>query len=83
MIRTGSSLVNAAKAFMAAGALKVSAMATHGVFPGNSLEEIKKKNIFSRLVCTDSHPRAHALKSEFLTVKSVAGIFVPYLKDEI
>ena len=40
MIRTGGSLISAARAYRDAGAVAIDAIATHGVFPGDSLARI-------------------------------------------
>lgn len=80
MIRTGGSLINAARAYRAAGALKIFAVATHGVFPGDALGRLLETRLFERIVCTDSHPRALALRGDFLHVEPVAAIFADFLK---
>jgi len=80
MIRTGSSLVNAARAYRAAGAGRIAAIATHGVFPGDSLQRIADTGLFDRLAATDSHPRTQAVGCGILTVRSVAPLFMPYLR---
>jgi ribose-phosphate pyrophosphokinase len=85
MIRTGGSLVQAAQAYRAAGARSVSAVATHGVLPGDSLARIRDSGALTRVVCTDSHPRARELAPQFpdfLTVEPAAGLFVPFFRDE-
>ena len=46
MIRTGGSLLNAAQVYRDAGAVAIDAIATHGVFPGDSLEK------FARAACS-------------------------------
>lgn len=79
MIRTGGTLLGAARAFLDAGATQVAAIATHGVFPGDSLERLHKSGIFSRIVVTDSHPRAVELRSPFLTVVSCAELLATAL----
>jgi ribose-phosphate pyrophosphokinase len=76
MIRTGGTLISAAKAYIDAGAIGVSAFATHGVFPGDSLARLKSSGLFETMVCTNSHPRAVSLKNEFLHVVSIADILV-------
>ncbi|HEY3246223.1 MAG TPA: ribose-phosphate diphosphokinase, partial [Phycisphaerae bacterium] len=58
MIRTGSSLESAARAYLAAGATRVAAIATHGLFPDGALEHLKQSGLFTQIICTDSHPRA-------------------------
>ena len=74
LIRTGGSLVNAARAYRAAGATRISAVATHGVFPGEALSRLQQSGLFDRVVVTDSHPRALTLRSPFLEVDSIAGL---------
>jgi ribose-phosphate pyrophosphokinase len=81
MIRTGGSLINAAKAYRDAGAASIDAIATHGVFPGDSVERLRATGLFGRIVVSDSHPRAAALKSDFLEVVSTADILVEHLRS--
>jgi ribose-phosphate pyrophosphokinase len=83
MIRTGGSLMGAARAYQAAGARRLFAICTHGLFPGNALERIRDSGLFQAVVCTDSHPRARELAAEvpggFLQIETVAELFLPYL----
>ncbi len=79
MIRTGSSLMSAAKAYREAGAGKVSAVATHGLFPGDSIEKLRQSQLFEQIVVTDTHPRAMQFAGDFLKVKTVAGLIVELL----
>jgi ribose-phosphate pyrophosphokinase len=80
MIRTGGSLETAARAYRAAGAVQVAAIATHGLFPDGALEHLKQSGLFTRIICTDSHPRALALRDDFLQVESVAPLLAEQLK---
>ncbi|HSP32712.1 MAG TPA: ribose-phosphate diphosphokinase [Thermoanaerobaculia bacterium] len=80
MIRTGSSLLHAADAYRRAGATEVSAVASHGVFPGDALETIMSSGLIDRIVCTDSHPRARAMRHERLEVVPVAPMFVAFVR---
>jgi ribose-phosphate pyrophosphokinase len=79
MIRTGGSLINAARAYQEAGASAIDAIATHGVFPGDSIAKIRATGLFGRVVVTDSHPNAQA--SDFLEVETVAPLLVEHLRD--
>ncbi len=79
MIRTGGSLLGAARAYKQGGAVEISAICTHGLFPGDALERLTQSGMFRTIVCTDSHPRAHELAGEHLQVRSVAELFLPYL----
>ena len=75
MIRTGGSLMNAARAYLHEGASRVAAVTTHGVFPGDALERIRASGLFTSLTCTDSHPRARQLAGEYLRVEPCASLF--------
>jgi len=84
MIRTGGSLMSAARAYLEQGALDVTAIATHGLFPDDSLEKIKKSGTIRQVICTDSHPRARILEVShrgFFKVISVASLLASALKD--
>ncbi len=74
MIRTGSSLVQAAKSYLAAGATKVHAIASHLVLPGDALESLRASGVFSSIMGTDSHPGSQKLPKEDLV--SIAPRFV-------
>ncbi len=81
LIRTGSSLLQAARAYLEAGATGIYAIATHGLFPGDSLARLEASGLIREIVCSDSHPRAARLASPFLRVVSIAGLLAKYLKD--
>ncbi|HEX6962584.1 MAG TPA: ribose-phosphate diphosphokinase [Lacipirellula sp.] len=83
MIRSGRSLLNAAEAYRHAGAVDVACVTTHGVFPGDALDRIGASGLVSRIVASDSHPRAVELgrsHPDFLTVRSIAGVFAESLQ---
>jgi ribose-phosphate pyrophosphokinase len=80
MIRTGGSLIGAAKAYFDVGASSIAAVATHGVLPGEALRRLKESGLFTHIVCTDSHPRAVELEGESqLEVVSIAGQLADFL----
>jgi ribose-phosphate pyrophosphokinase len=79
MIRTGSSLAGAARAYLDAGATSIAAIATHGVFPGDALERLSGSGLFTHIVCTDSHPRARMLAGGLLQVRPVGGLLADFL----
>jgi len=89
MIRTGDSLVNAAEAYLENGASKVIAFATHGVFPGDALQNLEKTGLFEWIGCTDTHPRANELAQSFsdtnpfLRVFSAAPFIADYMRHEV
>lgn len=61
MIRTGSSLIQAGKSYLAAGATKVHAIASHLVLPGDALEKLHASKVFASIMGTDSHPGSQKL----------------------
>jgi ribose-phosphate pyrophosphokinase len=73
MIRTGGSLIGAARAFLTAGAERIAAVTTHGLFPGDALAKLEQSGLFSGIACTDTHPSAPPLAGEFLHVEPIAG----------
>ncbi len=83
MIRTGGSLIGAAKAYRDAGATRISAIATHGLFPGDALTRLRKSGLIDHIVTTDSHPRAMELArdadDDFLSVVSCSPKLASYL----
>jgi ribose-phosphate pyrophosphokinase len=82
MIRTGGSMLQAAHAYQDAGAREVSAVATHGLFPGDSLERLESSGLFRDLVVTDTHPRARELTGRFLEVASVAHLVARHIEEQ-
>ncbi len=81
MIRTGGSLIAAATVYRDNGAASISAIATHGVFPGDSLAKLRDTGLFGGIVTTDSHPRAVSLAGDFLRVESTASLLTQHLKS--
>lgn len=81
MIRTGGSLINAASAYKNAGANKIFAITTHGLFTNNALTKIKASGLFESVICTDSHPNAIALEDDFLKVISIKELLAEKLSD--
>ena len=80
MIRTGGSLINAAKAYKDAGAKDVYVIATHGVFPNNAIKRIQDSGLIKQIVVTNSHPNTLRDASDFLKVKSIISILHKALK---
>lgn len=85
MIRTGGSLIGAARAYLDAGATKVAAVTTHGVFPADALDRLRACGLFERIACTDTHPRAVELAQstadfEFLRVVTIADLLGDFLQ---
>lgn len=84
MIRTGTSLIGAARAYLDAGASSIAALATHGVLPGDAVARLEGCGLFDRLVCTDTHPRARALADAhpaFMEVETVVPLLCEQLEE--
>lgn len=79
MIRTGSSLIGAAEAYRDAGAARIAAICTHGLFTDSALNRLADSGLFSAVVCTDSHPAALPLAGDFLEVDSIAPLLLRHL----
>jgi ribose-phosphate pyrophosphokinase len=74
MVRTGGSLIKAARAYRDKGAANVDAILTHCLLPGNSKEKLAQSGALSKMVVTDSHPRSVLLQDQFLVVNSIANL---------
>ena len=74
MIRTGGSLIGAAKAYRSAGASEVFAISTHGIFPAGAIERIQESGLIKRLIVTDSHPQAVQSVKDFPSFVTLVGL---------
>jgi ribose-phosphate pyrophosphokinase len=84
MIRTGGSLISAANSYKEAGASKVYAVCTHGVFTEESLDKIRDSGVLEGIACTNTRPRVQALADgDFLRVYSVADLIAQYLVESV
>lgn len=80
MIRSGGSILQAARAYRDAGAREISVVATHADFTATAVADLKSSGLLRELVCTDTHPKAFQARDEFLRVVSVAPILIEALK---
>jgi ribose-phosphate pyrophosphokinase len=80
MIRTGSSLLQAGRAYLAAGATAVHAIASHLVLPPGSLDKLRAAGVFQNILGTDSHPGSQQLAAIPGAVTSVADLMVGALE---
>lgn len=81
MVRTGVTLIAAARLCMEAGAAGVSALAIHGAFTPDALGEIGESGVLEALHCSDSHPHAGAALPDWVRVRScvplLASAWIP------
>jgi ribose-phosphate pyrophosphokinase len=78
MIRTGGSLINAAKVYKDAGAKEIYVVATHGVFPQGSVERLEDSKLIEKIIVTDTHPNAleAAQKTDFIEISSISDLLI-------
>jgi ribose-phosphate pyrophosphokinase len=79
MIRTGASLIQAARAYLDAGATLVHAVASHLVLPGDALDRIKASGVIASVHGTDSHPGSQKVAVTPGAVWSVAPLLAAAL----
>jgi ribose-phosphate pyrophosphokinase len=75
MIRTGSSLLQAADAYRRAGATQVHAVASHLVLPGDAIDRLLGSGLIASINGTDSHPSSQKIAGRGI-VASVAELLV-------
>ena len=84
MIRTGGSLLSAARSYQEAGAGEVYAVCTHGVFAKESLSKLRASGVLKGIACTNTRPHVQALADgDFLRVHSVAGLIAQFLEESV
>jgi ribose-phosphate pyrophosphokinase len=79
MVRTGGSLISAAKAYKSAGAKKIFTITTHGLFNNEALKKIQDSGVIEKVVSTNSHPNSFVNQSDFLQIKSIAPLILEQL----
>ncbi len=76
MIRSGGSIINAAKVYKDAGASKIYVITTHGIFINEGLEKIKKSGLVEKVISTNTHANTQHIEDDFLEVRSIAELVV-------
>lgn len=79
MVRTGGSLIQAARAYREAGAREVYAACSHAVLPEDSWSKLAAEPAIAHVIATDSHPNALRFEPEGLELISVAPLFAQAL----
>jgi ribose-phosphate pyrophosphokinase len=74
MIRTGSSLLQAAQAYLDAGASEVHAVASHLVLPGDSMQRLTDSGSISSVNGTNSHPACSKIEQAGGRLASVSTL---------
>jgi ribose-phosphate pyrophosphokinase len=79
MIRSGGSIINAAKTYKDAGAGDIYVITTHGLFVNDGINKLKNSGLIKKLICTDSHINTQYINDEFVEVRSLAGLICEVL----
>jgi len=74
MIRSGGSIINAAKTYKEAGAGDIYVITTHGLFVNDGINKLKSSGLIKKLICTDSHVNTQFINDDFVEVKSLAEL---------
>jgi ribose-phosphate pyrophosphokinase len=74
MIRSGGSIINAAKTYTDAGAAEIFVITTHGLFVKNGISKLKSCGLIKKLICTDSHFNTQFIKDDFVEIISLAEL---------
>ncbi|MBD1365053.1 ribose-phosphate pyrophosphokinase [Mucilaginibacter sp. ZT4R22] len=80
MIRSGGSIINAAKTYKDAGAADIYVICTHGLFVNDGLQKLKNCGYIKKLICTDSHINTQNLNDDFIEIRSIAGLICKAIK---
>jgi ribose-phosphate pyrophosphokinase len=80
LIVTGSTLITGAEALKEAGATEVYACATHGLFPGDSLQKLGASAL-ARVAVTDTVPISELERPANLEVLTVSGILAETIQN--
>lgn len=79
MIRTGGSLISAAKAYKDAGAASIYALATHGILPPGALDRLLDTGLFEKIAVTDTHPGTQSISHPKVEVLSISKILSEWI----
>jgi ribose-phosphate pyrophosphokinase len=80
IIVTGGTLVAGAKALLEAGATKVYACATHGLFPDDALQKLADSEL-AGIAVTDTVPIPELNRPDKLTVLTISGILAETIEN--
>jgi ribose-phosphate pyrophosphokinase len=80
IIVTGGTLVAGAQALLEAGATKVFACATHGLFPDDALQKVAESEL-AGIAVTDTVPIPELNRPEKLTVLTISGILAETIEN--
>lgn len=80
MIRSGGSILNAAKAYKSIGAKDIYIACVHGVFVSGAVEKLKNSGLIKAVYCTNTHARTQQLTDGFVKIYDISGVIAEGLK---
>lgn len=80
MIRSGSSILNAAAAYKQAGAKKIYVLAVHGVFTPGALNKMKNSGLIHQIYCTNTHCNTQKINDDFVKIYDISDVILEGLE---
>ncbi len=80
MIRSGGSIINAAKAYKSIGAKDVYVACVHGVFVEGAIEKLKNSGVIKAVYCTNTHAKTQFINDDFVKVYDMSDVILHGLK---
>lgn len=80
MIRSGSSIINAASAYKQIGAKDIYVVCIHGVFVNGAIENLRKCGFIKSVFCTNTHSITTTLNTDFIKIYDISNIISNGLK---
>ena len=80
MIRSGSSIIGAAKTYKSLGAKDIFVVCVHGVFVEGAIEKMKKSGLIKGIYCTNTHANTQSIKDKFVHIYDMSAIIKQGLK---
>lgn len=79
MIRTGGSLMQAAKVYHSQKPKSLSVICTHGLFNYEAIKKIEEQGIIQKIICTNSHPNAIQSTAPILENICIGALISKYI----
>lgn len=80
MIRSGSSIINAAQAYKSIGAKDIYVACVHGVFVEGAIDKLKNSGVIKAVYCTNTHAKTQLLHDDFVRVYDMSEIIYKGLR---
>ena len=80
MVRTGGSIINAAKSYKKAGAKDIYVICVHGIFADDAVKKFKKSGLIKTVYCTNTHSNAQNIKDDFVKIYDISEIILKGLR---